>query len=174
MPKIKFKLSTASINQAIAELEAYKQNVKDKTVLLRKRLAEELAKKVEAGFNGAIYDDLLYEGMSVPNVRVEVTHNQDKSIVIAHGKEAVFAEFGAGVYYNGPVGSFPHPNTPAGIVAIGKYGHGYGAREIWGFYDMETGEFKLTHGTPASMPMYYALQELAQIVPQIAREVFRQ
>ena len=106
------------------------------------------------------------------NVQVEIKHTANKSSVIANGEEAVFAEFGAGVYYNGPVGSFPHPNKPIGVVAIGKYGHGYGSREIWVFYDKNR-EPKFTHGTPASMPMYHAMQELIQIAPQIAKEALK-
>jgi len=174
MPKIKVEMSPKSLQRTIDSLRQYKASVERKTELLRKRVAEVLKELVETGFNGNIYNDIIHQGMRAPNVDVILNNEREGvSVVIADGEEAVFAEFGAGVYYNGPVGSFPHPNRPAGIVAIGTYGKGYGSRQIWGYYDSETGELRLTHGTPASMPMYHAVQEIAKRLPEIAREVFR-
>lgn len=169
--KIKLKLSQDSIGDAIREIEKYRDDVKEKTELVRKRVAGILENMVRKGFNGPLYNDVLWEGKKVPDVEVKVDHGDKVSVVMALGKEAVFVEFGAGVYYNGPVGSYPHPDTPPGIVAIGTYGHGYGAREVWGYYD-ESGELKLTHGTPASMPMYFAAKIIAEEIPKIAKEVF--
>lgn len=166
--KIQMKLNEGSIDAAIRQVKSYANSLDRKAEELRCRIAEELAQMVESGFNGSQYDDVIYEGARVPNVQVSVTQKGDVSIVMASGKEAVFAEFGAGVYYN-PSGS-PHPNPPAGIVAIGTYGKGYGSRKIWGYY--EDGELKLTHGTPASMPMYHAVQAIIPRIPSIAKEVF--
>lgn len=168
MAKISISLSEKSIDDAIKELQRYKETLPQKLKAIRDRVAEELLKQVETGFNGAIYNDVIYEGMSVPNVSVTLEENGNAVFVVAHGTEAVFAEFGAGVYYN-PDGS-DHPERPAGIVAIGEYGKGYGSRKVWGYY--ENGELKLTHGTPASMPMYNAAQAVAKLVPEIAKEVF--
>ena len=168
---IKCSLSVSSIEKAIKELNSYKEWLEKKTVQLRNQIALEIGVLAETKFNGAIYDDVLHEGMKVPDVRVDADDKGNISVVVAYGKEAVFAEFGAGVYYNGPVGSYPHPNTPPGIVAIGTYGKGYGARKVWGYY--ENGELKLTHGTPASMPMYHAVQEIIPKIPEIARKVFQ-
>lgn len=170
MPKISMKLNSASVDAALREVQQYGRSLSRKTDELRRRVAQVLSEMVSEGFNGAQYDDVIHEGTRVPDVQVTVSEKGDVSVVIAHGKEAVFAEFGAGVYYNGPAGSFPHPNPPAGIVAIGTYGEGRGARKIWGYYD--NGELKLTHGTPASMPMYHAVQEIARRLPDIAKEVF--
>ena len=39
--------------------------------------------------------------------------------------------------------------------SIGSFGKGNGKRQTWGFY--EDGELKLTHGTPANMPMTRAV-----------------
>lgn len=166
--KISMKLNSASIQQAVSQVREYQKDLEAKTDRLRERVAEELARLCEEGFNGAGYDDILLEGMRVPNVDVTVEKDGKITLVIAHGKEAVFAEFGAGVYYN-PGGS-PNPLTAPGVVAIGTYGKGYGARKVWGYY--EEGKLKLTHGTPASMPMYHAIQEVAKRLPDIAKEVF--
>lgn len=167
--KIKFSLSPSSIDAAVKKLEDYRDSLPVKAEQIRKRVAELLGQLVEEGFNGALYDDVLYEGMKVPDVSVTVEEDENVSLVIAHGKEAIFIEFGAGVYYNQGGG---RPDRPPGIVNIGEYGKGYGKRQVWGYYD-ETGELKLTHGTPASMPMFYAAREIAKRIPDIAREVFQ-
>lgn len=168
MTKISISLSEKSINDAIKELRRYKETLPQKLKTIRDRVAEELLKQAETGFNGAIYNDVIGEGMKIPNVSVTLEENGNAVFVVAHGTEAIFAEFGAGVYYN-PSGS-GHPERPAGIVAIGEYGEGYGKRRVWGYY--ENGELKLTHGTPASMPMYNAAQSVAKLVYGIAKEVF--
>lgn len=168
--KIKLSLNPDSIDAAIKQLDDYKKDLPHKGEQIRLKVAEILKVMVQDGFNGAGYDDVLWEGMKVPDVSVTVDEKNNITLVIAHGKEAVFAEFGAGVYYN-PSGS-PHPERPTGIVAIGEYGKGYGKRKIWGYYD-ESGDLKLTHGTPASAPMYFAVKEIAKQIPQIAREVFQ-
>jgi hypothetical protein len=53
---------------------------------------------------------------------------------------------------------------------IGGYGKGMGKREIWGFY--EDGELRLTHGAPATMPMYRAVQSVIDNLPELARQIF--
>lgn len=173
MPKITLNpFDPASIDAAIAQVKEYRDSLESKTETLRKRVAEEIAALSQTGFNGAGYDDVIHEGMKVPDVRVSVDEQDNVSIVVAYGNEAVFAEFGAGVYYNGPAGSSPHPWGPGNVFYIGTYGKGYGARKIWGYYD-EAGDLKLTHGTPASMPMYHATQDVVNMIVEIAREVFR-
>jgi hypothetical protein len=54
---------------------------------------------------------------------------------------------------------------------IGSYGNGNGAKAVWGFKG-EDGTLHLTHGVPASMPLYRALQSVVNDIEQIAREVF--
>lgn len=160
---------TKTIEAAVKKLEAYRDDLPAKCEKIRKKVTAVLTDLVKDGFNGAFYDGLLYESFQVPSVEV-ISEDGDKfSVVIAKGKEAVFIEFGAGVYYN--PGGAPHPNRHGNIVAIGQYGKGYGKRQVWGYYD-ETGELHLTHGTPASMPMLYAVKEIAERIPDIAREVF--
>lgn len=170
MPTIRMKLNAASIEKAVQEVKAYRRSVGEKAEILRQRVAQEVAALAETGFNSALYDDILRGGPKAPDVLVEVENGNNVSLVIAYGKEAVFVEFGAGVSYNGAAGSSPHPMGQATMMLIGTYGKGYGAREVWGYY--EDGELKLTRGTPASMPMYLALQEVAARVFNIAKEVF--
>lgn len=168
--KIKMSLNPDSIAAVIRQMEDYRDDLPRKAEQIRLRVAEILKGMVQDGFNGAGYDDVLWEGMKVPDVSVTVDEKKNVTLIIAHGKEAVFAEFGAGVNYN-PSGS-PHPTRPVGIVNIGEYGKGYGKRKIWGYYD-DNGGLHLTHGTPSSAPMYFAVKEIAKQIPDIAREVFQ-
>lgn len=168
MPKIRVSLDAQSIDKAIKQIREYRDSLPEKLERLRQRVAAELAADMRAGFNGAEGEFILHEGSQVPSVSVTTENDGDITLVIAHGKEAVFIEFGAGVYFN--AGGTPNPRPP-GIVNIGEYGKGYGKRQVWGFYD-ESGELKLTHGTPASMPMYYAVQRIVPRIPLIAKEVF--
>lgn len=103
-------------------------------------------------------------------VTVSVEHKSGSSLVIASGEDAIWVEFGAGVYHNGSAGSSPHPKGTELGFTIGGYGKGDGKKNIWGYYS--DGELKLTHGTPAKMPMYRAVQTVCNEIASIAKEVF--
>lgn len=169
---IRIRLSEKDIDRAIKELEQYKQEIIRKTELLRVKVAERIAALAQSGFNGAIVDDLTGEsgGARNANVQVSIDERENVSVVIAAGEDAVWAEFGAGVYHNGSVGSSPHPKGQELGLTIGGYGKGMGKRQVWGFY--EDGELKLTHGAPATMPMYNAMKIVCDEIVAIAKEVF--
>lgn len=169
--KLNVFLNSSSIQDAIDSLKSYEKSIGPKTEKIQEIVAYDLRSMVKQGFNGSPYDVVIHEGAKVPDVEVDIDNgDKGKKLVVAHGIEAVFAEFGAGVYYN-PDGA-PHPARGQGIVAIGEYGYGYGKRKVWGYYD-ESGELKLTHGTPASMPMYLSAQQMKKMIPDIAKEVFK-
>lgn len=167
---ISFSLDSKSIGEAIREIEEYKQEVKHKTEQLRERIAERIAENARQGFGSAVVDDLLRGGARNASVDVSVDTRENVSVVVANGEDAVWVEFGAGVYHNGQAGSSPHPKGGELGLTIGGYGKGHGARNVWGFY--EDGELKLTHGTPATMPMYHAMKTVCTEIVDIAREVF--
>lgn len=167
---IRIELTTQSINKALRELERYKQDFMRKVELLRQRVAEQLAKEAESGFNGAIVDDLVKGEARIAQVNVTVDDRGTVTAVVADGEDAVWVEFGAGVYYNGSPGSSPHPRGAELGFTIGNYGKGNGKKKVWGFY--EDGELRLTHGTPAKMPMARAVITVCQDMEKIAREVF--
>lgn len=168
---IKIGLNTKDIDRAIKEIEKYKQDFLRKVDIFRKRLAEELADDAQMGFNSAIIDDLTNGSSRTPEVTVSVTDKGDVSIVVADGKDAIWCEFGAGVYHNGSVGSSPHPRGVELGYTIGSYGKGYGKGKAWGYY--EDGELKITRGTPAAMPMYNAMKSVVAKAVTIAREVWK-
>ena len=168
---IKIGLNTEDIDRAIKEVEKYKQDFLRKVDIFRKRLADELADDAQLGFNGAIVDDLTNGSSRTPEVTVSVTDKGSVSIVIAKGEDAIWCEFGAGVYHNGSVGSSPHPRGVELGYTIGSYGKGYGKGNAWGYY--EDGELKITRGTPAAMPMYNAMKSVIAKAVTIAREVWK-
>ena len=165
-----------SLDELIGAVKKYGEELPDKAGQVRDKAAEELKELAEIGFNGAGYDYLLREGPSTLNVpvRIEESDNGNAKRVIAEDEEhkASFVEFGAGVYFNGPPGQSPHPWGDKGPWYIGEYGLGLGKRRVWGFYGPD-GKLHLTHGTPASMPMYHATQTVRQDLLKIARDVFK-
>ena len=164
--------SPSSIDAAIIELDDYIRHVEYKTDELRERVAYFIAKDASAVFNTAIAEDDMHEGVITGSVDVTVENQGDNlTLVIANGTDAVFMEFGAGVYYNGAVGSSPNPWGADLGFTIGSYGKGNGRKEVWAYYDGD-GNIHLTHGTPASMPLYKAVQSVSKYIVNIAREVF--
>lgn len=170
---IRISLSEKDIDQAIRELEMYKREILRKTELLRTKVAERIGSLAQSGFNGAIVDDLIggSGGVRKANVQVSIDERGNVSVVIAAGEDAVWVEFGAGVYHNSSAGSSPHPKGSELGFTIGGYGKGMGKRQTWGFY--EDGELRLTHGTPAIMPMYNAVKTVCDEIVDIAREVWQ-
>ena len=165
-------LSPSSIENAIKQIQNYRQSLNEKATRLAQRIAEEVAWSASAGFSTAPADDIIGQsGFASGDVTVTVESDGAIQIVMASGPDAVFLEFGAGVYYNGAAGSSPHPKGAELGFLIGEYGQGYGRRNVWAFPG-EGGEMVLTHGTPASMPMYHGLENVLTIITDLAREVF--
>ena len=163
MPKvIKMDLSVASIDDAITELKAFRDSIKQKKDKLLEELANIGVREASVRFTTAMYD-------GVNDTDVELKDTANGYVITAKGRAVFFIEFGAGVYHN-PGEPYPNPR-PSGIVGIGEYGKGRGKRQAWGFKD-ESGELVITHGNPAAMPMWYASEEMRSKILKIAREVF--
>lgn len=171
--KIVVTLSKSGINNAIKQLEKYRQELAQKESKLRERVAERLIAEINKNFADVIADDLTAQsgGARTASARAEKAENGDTMIVYVKDEDVVWCEFGAGVYHNGSAGSSPNPYGNKLGFLIGTYGHGQGKKEIWCFKDAD-GEKKFTHGTPASMPMYRAVQAVIPEIPKIAQEVF--
>lgn len=169
---IQIGLSEQEVDRAIRELAEYKRDFLRKVDILRERIAERIANEAQTGFNGAVVDDLVNGGEKLANVNVSIGSSVGGSItvVIANGEDAVWVEFGTGVYHNSTAGSSPHPRGAELGFTIGGYGKGLGKRQTWGYY--EDGKLKLTRGTPARMPMERAFLSVCNEIPGIAREVF--
>lgn len=167
---ISLELSGKGIGSAIREIRAYKLDFEQKVEAFQKRVAERIEAEALSNFAGAVCNDIVGGGVRTASVGVSIQHDGAVSLIIASGSDAVFCEFGAGVYHNGAVGSSPHPKGSELGMTIGSYGQGRGARRVWGYY--EDSQLVLTRGTPASMPMYNALKAVCDEILTIAQEVF--
>lgn len=172
MRNISFTLDTRSINKALNELKRYTEELPAKCEQLRRMVAERIRWSAQNGFSNAIVSDT-FGGTEAPpaDVKVSVEDGEHLTVVFAEGEEAVFIEFGAGVYHNGAAGSSPHPWGAERGYLIGEYGQGKGKRKGWAFRT-SGGEVVKTHGTPAAMPMYRGLQEAIQAMDSMIGEVF--
>lgn len=168
---ITFSLDTASINRAIKEVERYRDELPQKLKRLREMMAERVAWSASRGFSNALVSDVIKGAEPSSNVQVTVEHGDHVSIVFAEGEQAVFIEYGAGVYNNGAAGSSPHPWGPEFGYYIGGYGQGKGKRNAWGYYD-DSGKVVITRGTPAAMPMYHGLEDAKRVIDDLILEVF--
>ena len=169
---ISLTLNPTDIDRAIKELKQYEKEFLNKVDAYRKRVAEELAEIASQRFSSATIDYTVSGNSRRPDVTVNVDERGKVSVVVADGEDAVWCEFGAGVYYNGTVGSSPNPYGKDIGFTIGSYGKGYGKGKAWGYYD-EGGELVITRGTPATMPMYNAAKEVTKRAIEIAKEVFK-
>ena len=159
---IEIGLGKQGIDRAIKELKEYKQDFLDREKKLVELLAEIGLKEASVRFTTAMYD-------GTNDVSVTLDEIKNGYAIVADGEAVAFIEFGAGVYHNT---SEPYPNPrPDGIVGIGEYGKGYGKRKAWGYKD-ENNELVITRGNPATMPMWYASEEIKSSVLKIAKEVF--
>lgn len=174
---IEMSLSQKSIQETIQKLKQYQNYLQRKS----KELVQELANvgipvinenMANANFK---YDSKGIESGSDTShtTRVEISSNGIVTManLIVSGKELMFIEFGAGVYYNGSAGSSPHPKGQEFGMVIGSYGLGNGQKKVWGYID-DSGELVLTHGTKATMPVYKADLEIIQRYKEVAKKVF--
>ena len=169
---ISFTLDASSINKAIKELKKYSDDFEQKVIRLRQLIGERIAWSASRGFSTALAADVVMGTPEPVQVEVTVCHPfRNLTCVIAEGDQAVFIEFGAGVYNNGAAGSSPHPWGPENGYLIGTYGKGKGKRKTWGYYKRDQ-EVVVTHGTPAAMPMFRGVQDAMRVFDSLVQEVF--
>lgn len=168
-------LSQSSINNLIKELREYQNSLDSKMKQFMDRLVAIAVKEIET--------NIALAGITVGPDGVEsgsdITHSTEisqtnvgsyaKATITVSGKEMLFIEFGAGVYYNDPPSS--HPKGEEFGFTIGSYGKGYGLRQVWGYIG-DDGELHLTRGVKATMPMYKAIQRVYLEAPEIAKQIF--
>lgn len=169
---ISFSLDKQSIGQAIREVQKYRDEFARNCKRLRELIGERIAWSATEGFNSALVSDVI-KGPAEENANVQVTveNRDDVTVVFADGEQAIFIEFGAGVYNNGAAGSSPHPWGAEKGFLIGEYGQGKGKRKAWGYYN-DSGTVTVTRGTPAAMPMYRGMQNAISVMNDLVREVF--
>lgn len=166
--KISISLSEKSIQNAIKELNQYKNDLKRKNDEFVKRLAELGIPIINQNIASAAGDS---DKSHNTYIKINSFGDYSQATLVCEGHDLLFIEFGAGVFYNGSVGSSPHPKGAELGYTIGSYGKGQGKNDFW-FYYADSGESVMSHGTESTMPVYKASIDIMQNIRRIAREVF--
>ncbi len=132
---------------------------------------EEVAKKAESLARQTV-TNYPFKGDTVgslPTVsRTETRYMNDtdcQAEVRLNGENAVFFEFGAGQYYNVPIGSTEHPKGAVLGYTIGSYpGQTHAGEDEWYLPDglVTHSGLRYTHGTRAVMPLHNAAETLKE------------
>lgn len=163
MKVIKCKLDSDSIGKAIEEIEAYQDE-------FSRKLESFMDALLSVGFTEASVRASSFMGDSEPASVTKEYIVKSKDTLIATislvGKDAIFIEFGSGIQFN-PV---DHPLAGKLHYGPGTYPHQTHV-PIPGFWYYGGG--KLSVGTEAKMPIYYAGEEIRNNAVQKALEIFR-
>lgn len=163
-----------NMDDAIAECQRHLNDIERKCEEFVRRVGDELGSLIKSKMSGAIAD--IYkdrdgaEYRDVASVKDPVITSEGNVCIVAvpATDDAIFIEFGTGVFYNG-TGS-PHPKGAELGYTIGSYGPN-GLKKTWWF--SKNGMHSLrSHGIPALMPIYKAAREIEPKIASIAREVF--
>ena len=152
-------LDQKSISAAIKEVKRYKAWVLAKEAELRQRLAMLGASVASIQFSRAIYS-----GSNDVTVRVDNTGSV--AVIYAEGESVAFIEFGSGAKYG-----YGHPNAGELGVGPGTYPDGKGHWDDPNGWYYAHGQH--TFGNPPAMAMVKDVQEMAEQLTTIAREVFK-
>ena len=174
---INVKLSTDGIDSAIREIKSYKRKMYGKM----QRLITAMCKKGESyAIQNVTHIDTGETVDSINGYR-----NGNHGVIVAGGN-AVWLEFGTGIYWNGHPNGSPNPYGEQLGYRIGEYGNQHGLEQGWFFPttdpryeiirhtkdgDVATG-YGYTHGIKADMFMFKTVKELKQRFPELARDVF--
>ncbi len=171
-------LSVKGIEKLKQELINYRDNeLQRKIDLFVERLAQSGIPTIESRIADASYtydEKNIQSGSNTEHntyIKVDKLIGLSQATLVLEGKEVLFIEFGAGIFYNTEAGTSPHPLGAENGFLIGSYGEGHGTQKVWGYY-ADSGELVLTHGVRATMPMYSASVEIRNNVVRIAKEVF--
>lgn len=165
---IKMELSHKSIQDTIKQLRAYQKSLVSKNEKFVRRLAE-------LGIPVIDENIALAQGDSNKShntyIKINNFSGYSQATLICEGVDLLFIEFGAGIHYNTPAGTSPHPKGQGLGYTIGSYGQGNGKDDSWVYY-ADSGEWVRSYGTEATMPVYKASVEIMQNIRKIAKEVF--
>lgn len=174
---IKVDLSEKSINEAIAELQKYKNGLQRKAALIAKKLADKGYEVAYEVLSGHVFSGETLESFKLTQLA------ENKYVLSAKSKAILFFEFGAGVTYGGGhpwdseynmgPGTYPgngHWDDPNGWwfatddprLIISETTDKNGNKQGWGH----------SYGNKPYMPFYKARTQMEKDLLSIAREVF--
>ena len=166
--KLSISLSEKSIQNAIKELNQYKEDLKRKNPILVDKLSKIGLEVVQQTME------------SVPDEEkgsyyTEIINNSQGDMIGAairlSGDKILFIEFSSGVTFGTPKGGYPLPSGKE--YGVGTYpGQTHAESPHGWWYVDENGEKHHSYGNRAYMPMYHAEQAIVMQIRNIAREVF--
>lgn len=165
---IKMELSQKSIQDTIKQLRAYQKTLVSKNEEFVRRLTELGIPVIDQNIATARGDS---DKSHNTYIKINSFGDYTQATLVCEGKSLAFIEFGAGISYNTPAGTSPHPKGQDFGYTIGSYGQGNGKNESWVYY-ADSGEWVRSYGTEATMPVYKASVEIMQNIRRIAKEVF--
>lgn len=162
---ITIRMSTDSINDAIKELRKLYADFMRKLDLMVRALSSDgvaialLAIRESIGSSGDAQISLGIDNRGdIVEAEIQMT-----------GSEALFIEFGAGIYYN----PTDPPHASEHSMGVGTYpGQTHAFNAGWFYYDA-SGEKHYTHGTLATSPMLHASDNYRNNAIKMALSIFR-
>lgn len=153
----------SGISEAIAGVETFEREIREKANTLCRRLAELGLRVAKATFSTARYD-------GINDVTVEIQERGENCFaVVATGEATLFIEFGSGVTLG-----YGHPTAGEYGMGPGTYPDGKGHwANPGGWYIPKDKGGGHTFGNPPSGAMYSAVRELELEFTRIAKEVFQ-
>lgn len=172
--------SSASVSNAIAQLNLYKRTFENKIDDFTRKLAEkgvEIAKEKIKTFNAVFTGELLN------NIRAE--ERRGCYLIISDTEHTAFVEFGTGQLGLVKPYKYPLPKGVSWKYAVGEHVQISNEPLQWGdytipantyfwFYFGKDGRWHLTQGMPSRPFMYETALTLskAKIIREVAKEVF--
>ena len=168
--KVKINVDRADIKDLIHILKSYTKYLPFKCQLFIRRLADIGIKTIDAKYVSGLGDS---SKDHTCEFQLDEEGNVVRGMITVEGKDILFIEFGAGIYFNN---GNTHPKAHELGYGVGTYPgqkHAYDPNG-WYYRDKDNKD-TLRHslGTEATMPLYNASLEMIANIEQIAQEVFR-
>lgn len=163
-----------SLQQAIKQIEAYRDDLPKKCQHICRRLSEEGVKVADVAINSVpigrtitLTTDINPSKMgckAMLKMMGRETRTEDGRIFYS----VLGIEFGSGIYYN----KTANPKSAEFNMGVGTFpGQTHAFQDKW-YYLGDDGKWHASHGVQASMPMYKASVALRQKIDSIVKEVF--
>ena len=159
----------SNVRAVIGSLMAYRASLLPKMELVAERLYNEYGIPTVNNLYTAADGDSKKPYQTY--FQISQSGNKVIGTLFLEGEEVAFVEFGAGIHYNSPAGTSPHPKGVQLGYTIGSYGYGQGQYDSWE-YKGDDGELHTSLGTEATMPLLNANQEMRDALVKICKEVF--
>ena len=163
-----------SIQNAIKQIEQYRNDLPRKCQEICQRLSEEGVRVANVAINSVpigktitLTTDINPSKMGCKAV-MKITGRETRTEDGRTFFSTLAIEFGSGIYYN----KTANPKSSEFGMGVGTFpGQTHAFQDGW-YYLGDDGEWHYSHGVQASMPMYKASVEMRQKIDTIVKEVF--